>query len=147
MSNVMRHPERGSYGHMLLSLVFRPALSLEAGGFRYRRKHYGWSQVERVRLWHVAWPGIGKLPDAKLLPRASVHLHDGSVMHFRGEVLAKRGAPLLAGYVSAFDELVALFVARRREARRLVAKPHNPSIERTSESLLRKLSVAAHVER
>ena len=128
----MRQPERGTYGHMLLSLMFRPVVSLQAGGFTYGRRFYLWAEVERVHLWHIAWPGIGQLPEAKLLPRANVHLQNGVVVHLRGEALVKRGAPLLAGYASAFDELAALFLARRRETRGVGFNPHNMSVHRTA---------------
>ena len=106
---------------MSLSIFFRHLLDLDDEGFDVKGRRYGWRDIERVRVWQLPWPGFGFKADAKLLPRAEVHLVDGAVLHVRGDVLVKRGAALAPGYTSAFDELVALFQEKLRRQR----EPHN----------------------
>jgi hypothetical protein len=118
-----RYRGRATYGHVSLSIFFRPLLSLDEEGFTVKGRRYGWSDVERVRVWQLASPGVGYMPDAKLLPRADVHLTDGQVVHIRGEVLEKRGPALASGYNTAFDELVSLFQEKLRERREPLGWP------------------------
>ena len=96
-----------SYGHMHLSIFFREILELRERGFIFKRKAYPWSAIHHVETWQEPWPGWGYVPDAKLLPRARVNMSDGTSFLLRGDALVKRGAPLSAGFISAFDELVS----------------------------------------
>ena len=117
-----RYRGRTTYGHLSLSIFFRPLLDLDEEGFNVKGRRYAWSDIERVRVWQLAWPGVGYVPDAKLLPRADVHLTDGVVIHIRGDVLEKRGPALAQGYTSAFDELVSLFQEKLGERREPLAQ-------------------------
>ena len=95
------------YGHMHLSIFYRRKLQLGSGGFLLKKTFYPWSSLRRIEVWQQPWPGFGPGANAKLLPRARIHLSDGTGFVLRGDVLVKRGSRVEPGYATAFDELVA----------------------------------------
>ena len=102
------------FGHMHLSLFYRRVLAIRPEGVEHRGKIYGPEQIRAVDVWQEPFPGIGHVPDAKLLPRARVKFSDGVSVLLHGDALVKRGGRLATGYTSEFNELVAHLLALRR---------------------------------
>jgi|JI10StandDraft_1071094.scaffolds.fasta_scaffold1251958_1 hypothetical protein len=95
------------FGHMHLSIFYRPVLSVSQAGIKSQGKLRTGKDIAAIKVWQEEWPGIGHQPAIKLLPRARVTWIDGQSLLLRGDVLVKRGQPLSPGFTSAFDELVS----------------------------------------
>ncbi len=98
---------------MHLSVFYRRVLTVRSSGFECSEGRFSASALHSIRVWQEPWPGFGHVPDAKLLPRARITFQAGKSVLLRGDALVKRGRPLLAGYASAFDELVSYLLAVR----------------------------------
>ena len=98
------HP--AEYGHMHLSIFYRPILVVMPTGIRWKDQLLTGKDIATIKLWQEDWPGIGHQPQIKLLPRARITWLDGRSVLLRGDALVKRGPPLSPGFSSAFDELI-----------------------------------------
>lgn len=104
------------YGKRWLSAFFLPVVELGAKGFIYKRKRYAWADVERVEVWQepralVAGPRSG---NEVYVARALIWLRDGKAISIRDSAFEKKGEALMAGYSSAFDELITLLKANMK---------------------------------
>ncbi|MCB1889639.1 MAG: hypothetical protein KDH20_18675 [Rhodocyclaceae bacterium] len=102
------------YGHLHLSVLYRPAIGLDRKGLVVAGRHYPWDALRGIDVWEERWPPWAVAGSIRLLPRARVHLAGGPPLLLRGDALVKRGRPLAAGYATAFDELVARLQALRQ---------------------------------
>jgi hypothetical protein len=102
------------YGHMHLSIFYRKVLVCRENGLTYKDKFYPWASIQEIEVWQEPWPGWGRVPEAKLLPRARLLFADGEYVLLRGDALVKHGQSLKAGFSSAFNELVSHLKDTRR---------------------------------
>lgn len=100
------------YGNRQLSVFFLPVVETRANGFIFKGKQYIWTDVERIEVWEGARFPMRALPT---VPMALIWLRDGKTIGIKSVAFEKKGEPLMNGYSSAFDELIALFKANRKE--------------------------------
>jgi len=104
------------YGKRTLNVFFLPVVELHTKGFVYRRKRYAWADVERVEVWQEPRaPVMGPRSGNEIyVARALIWLRDGKAISIRDSAFEKKGEPLMAGYSSAFDELISLLKANMK---------------------------------
>lgn len=107
------------YGNRQLSVFFFPVVELLTRGFAFKGRHYTWGDVEKVDVrgesrFRVAGAVGGSLQQ---VPVAEISLRDGKSIRIKAVAFEKKGEPLLGGYSSAFDELVAIFKENMKQSR------------------------------
>lgn len=106
------------YGNWQLGIFFSPVVEIRTDGFVFKGKRYGWGDVKNIELWEGS-----QVPIWGEKATARVRLRDGVTIKIKDVSFAKKGGPLLEGYSSAFDELIALFKAN---AKRKTEEPLQP---------------------
>lgn len=107
------------YGNRQLSIFFFPVVELLTKGFVLKGRHYTWGDVEKVDVrgesrFPFAGPMGGSLQQ---VPVAEISLRDGKAIRIKAVAFEKKGEPLLDGYSSAFDEVVAIFKKNMKQSR------------------------------
>jgi hypothetical protein len=92
------------YGNWQLGVYFAPVVEVRADGFVFKGRRYGWGEVTNIELWEGS-----QVPIWGEKATARVRLRNGATIAIKDVSFAKKGGPLIAGYSSAFDELIALF--------------------------------------
>jgi hypothetical protein len=94
------------YGNRQLSLFFFATVETNSAGFIFKGKQYAWGDIKSVEIKEE--PRI-PLHLALTAPCCRVTLKNGATIQFSNRVFEKRDEPVMQGYLSAFDELAALF--------------------------------------
>lgn len=110
-----------AYGNVHLNLFFFSVVETSNEGFKHRGKSYSWKNINSVKIKEEARFIFRPIPR---VARCRVTLDDGMIITFSDLCFQKRGAPLLPGYLSAFEELSALFQMSLRNTLEVsIAKP------------------------
>lgn len=94
------------YGNRQLGLFFSPVVEMRSNGFVFKGKQYTWADVKDIEILEGSGIPIWGSPN-----RALVRLRNGARIAIDDVAFDKRKEPLMDGYSSAFDEVVALFKA------------------------------------
>lgn len=94
------------FGYRQLGLFFSPFVEIHAKGFVFKGKQYAWGDVKKVELREGS-----RMPIWGEQTGALIWLRDGAVIDIKAPAFTKEGEPLMDGYSSAFDELIATFKA------------------------------------
>lgn len=90
--------------------------SLALGGFSHLKWHYRSSDVTQYASLKFPFHNAEDSPLSSTIHALTSHFSDDHVVRIREEHLIKGGWQLNPGYISPFNELVALLQDKRREA-------------------------------
>ena len=94
------------YGNRQFGLFFSPVVEIRTNGFIFKGTQYVWSDVKNIEILEGSGIPIWGSPNTLL-----VRLRNGIHINIQDVAFEKREEPLMAGYSSAFDEVIALFKA------------------------------------
>lgn len=97
------------YGNWQLGMFFSPVVEIRTDGFVFKRKQYRWGDVKNIELSEGS-----QIPIWGEKATARIRLRDGASINIKDVGFAKKGGPLMEGYSSAFEELIALFKANAK---------------------------------
>lgn len=112
------------YGNRWLSFFFFPVVELRTKGFSFKGNQYSWSDVKTIELWQEPrFPVAGQRSAGEIyVARAIIRLRDGKTIRIKDVAFEKKEEPLMAGYSSAFDELIARLKANMKRDAGVVAR-------------------------